>query len=359
MTEFDSERALAHARRMAFPRCCGSEGERRVLSYLKEMLQGCGVSFREDPFEFSEAPWGWTRVLLGCVALLFATAGLISFLSPFTALICAVIPLGLGVATRVGMHRLLLRAVKGTGCRASNLVSETLGQGPLRVYLVAHFDSKGQDIPLLIRVLCFGLVLAGGTAAAAGLGWAVFSGSVPSGWMAYASGTAAMAALVLCGQKFTNRSPGALDNASGAGALLELVRTLREHPVPGVEAVAIFTGAEEMGLMGAYAFLRRYGAEIRGTRPLPVLLNLDGVGAGEKLWVSGKASDPLVAVIRKEADLLGVSAGGPVPMIGMLADHVPFGGGRNGGGNFIGIIWEAVVHPHGAGQSRFVGAPNL
>jgi hypothetical protein len=70
--------------------------------------------------------------------------------------------------------------------------------------------------------------------------------------------------------------PGASDDAVGTAVLLETLRALREAQVPRHDVIALFTDAEEVGLMGAMAFAEdhpwaeRVGVvlnfEARGTR---------------------------------------------------------------------------------------------
>jgi hypothetical protein len=52
------------------------------------------------------------------------------------------------------------------------------------------------------------------------------------------------------------RGPGADDNSSGATALLEAARVLKDHPMPATIELAFFTG-EEAGLRGSREYVRR------------------------------------------------------------------------------------------------------
>jgi len=52
------------------------------------------------------------------------------------------------------------------------------------------------------------------------------------------------------------RGPGADDDSSGATALLEAARVLKDHPMPATIELAFFT-AEESGLLGSREFVRR------------------------------------------------------------------------------------------------------
>jgi hypothetical protein len=72
--------------------------------------------------------------------------------------------------------------------------------------------------------------------------------------------------------------PGVSDNASGAAAVVSLTEAWSRNPSESVEWIALLTGCEESGLLGASAWLNRHAEEIRS---LPTrFLNLDGLGFG-------------------------------------------------------------------------------
>jgi Zn-dependent M28 family amino/carboxypeptidase len=76
--------------------------------------------------------------------------------------------------------------------------------------------------------------------------------------------------------------PGAADNASGVGVLLELARhlgSLRRQLPFRVKFVAF--GGEEVGMMGSKAYLQRHLADLKHCR---LLFNMDSIG-GNKMFV--------------------------------------------------------------------------
>jgi Zn-dependent M28 family amino/carboxypeptidase len=68
--------------------------------------------------------------------------------------------------------------------------------------------------------------------------------------------------------------PGADDNASGVAAALAVARDLRRHPVAG-RVVFVFTGGEEVGLLGARAYAAAPTVPLAEIR---AVYNLDMVG---------------------------------------------------------------------------------
>ncbi len=82
--------------------------------------------------------------------------------------------------------------------------------------------------------------------------------------------------------------PGADDNASGAGVLLELARVLGSKPQEN-SYILVFFGAEEAGLVGSHYFAENYDlSQVR------LMLNLDMVGEGSRVALDGggKISTP-------------------------------------------------------------------
>lgn len=102
--------------------------------------------------------------------------------------------------------------------------------------------------------------------------------------------------------------PGANDNASGVGCVIDVMRRiLREGKTPKRTIVLAFWSAEEMGFVGSQAFVRS------GTFPLhqiQAVLNVDTVGNGMigdfALWADG--DNPAFQAIRQASAGAGASA---------------------------------------------------
>ena len=70
------------------------------------------------------------------------------------------------------------------------------------------------------------------------------------------------------------RGPGADDDSSGATALLEVARVLKDHPMPATVELAFFTG-EEAGLLGSREYVRR---AVESDKHIVGALNNDMIG---------------------------------------------------------------------------------
>ncbi len=123
------------------------------------------------------------------------------------------------------------------------------------VWLVAHYDSKGQPISMAVRLIGFGLLVIGLLALLvkpiAGIG--IF----------------AMALGILSQNRVNDNSPGALDNAT---ALVAIFMTL-DQLLPASNVGVIFPDAEEYGLVGARALASDRAALLAETS----VINLDGL----------------------------------------------------------------------------------
>ena len=69
-------------------------------------------------------------------------------------------------------------------------------------------------------------------------------------------------------------SPGAGDNGVGVAAVLETLRALRAYGPLSRDVIVLFSDAEELGLLGAQAFVREH----RWVQDIACVVNLDGRG---------------------------------------------------------------------------------
>jgi hypothetical protein len=129
-------------------------------------------------------------------------------------------------------------------------------------WLTAHYDSKGQPLSMALRLLW---VSAGALALAAALAVTVASGP---DWRWWIPGLVLLVGFPLLNVA-TDRSPGAVDNATGVLAVLATLDALPADAGVG----AVLLDAEELGLVGARALARERANLLRGTR----VINFDGI----------------------------------------------------------------------------------
>ena len=122
------------------------------------------------------------------------------------------------------------------------------------LWLAAHYDSKGQPISMATRIL-------GATAAVVGLavGWAFAPAFV----------ILAIGLAILAANRVTDRSSGALDNATGLVAILAILDALPQ----GADIGVLFLDAEEYGLVGARALVAERATLLQDA----VVINFDSL----------------------------------------------------------------------------------
>ena len=131
------------------------------------------------------------------------------------------------------------------------------------LWLSAHYDSKGQPISMAMRIV---------GAAAAALGTLGVLGALAAGWtlvLGLALLVAGGGAAILAQNRVTDRSPGAVDNASALVAVFAILDMLPRDASLGV----LFLDAEELGLLGARALVEDRAGLLADT----AVINFDGL----------------------------------------------------------------------------------
>ncbi|QBS37430.1 M20/M25/M40 family metallo-hydrolase [Thermaerobacter sp. FW80] len=199
---------------------------------------------------------------------------------------------------------------------------------PLHVVVTAHYDTQWGSWLFAPRILP-------GLQAFFVVGYAAFlavplllvaravglAGSTPLAVAAAAS--AAVAAFLLISWLGGRPVNGANDNGSGVAVALALARRWARQPLPGIELLLAFTGAEETGMRGMAALLEH--PWFPRTAPGGVaVVNVDNVGAGRLHYLTAEGMllpvryDPwLVAQARRLAEELpaGLLTPGPRPLL--------------------------------------------
>ena len=309
------------------PRFTGTVREADAIKFCTKELRAQGFKVVEYGFTFSELPGKWGpplgALILAGLALAsgrLATQGGAPLLALGVLLGGAVLlAVMAAMVARFGPTRL-----PWSRLRSVNLVA-TRGDRPSGQpsrWLVAHIDSKSQNLPILARVASVaasGLavaLLAGAIAIAAiGTRSASSQGSPLNGAIVVLSylAVACTVPLMLC--IVGNRSRGALDNASGVVAVLLAIRATDWLRSVGV----ILTSGEELGLAGARAY-------VESNRGGGVALNCDTVDdAGGFLCMSKGSMPPkLAAALARAARTLNVPIRTHRMLPGVYADNVAF-----------------------------------
>lgn len=272
----------------ATPRAAGSEAEARARRLCIDRLRQNGFTVCEEPFSYSAFPGRYGVPLAGVLLLTwfvsidfaregrFADAALAAL--PFVLLLGAVAYILARVAPSPG---LVPRS-------ATNLVAMR-GDRP-SVLLLAHLDSKSQPVPMLVRIAG---IIAAAAAAVACLAGAILRESVqfPSAFWLTACVIGAAGAIAMAASVVGDRSPGALDNATGCAAAILAAESLSA----GTPVWVVLTSAEELGLQGAKALAR-----LHPHMPSRVV-NFDGIDDVGTLTCMARRGSPLAARIQGSA----------------------------------------------------------
>ena len=297
--------------RILIPRANGSEGLARVASFLGETLQQSGATVNSH--EFTATPHGfqitWTVVLLlmlGYVAAIAARRYGLALLLPLVAAGLLLMEFEFMRSPLSGLLPQTEGNVVGTFSGAAN--------GPTLVFC-AHYDTtthfgdhfswgtwgrrQGPATALAVALAAVGL-------------WRRRRGkgllrafTLPLACLAVVP-FAALFWFQAVGPLVREPSPGAIDNGGSVAALLLLSQKLAARPAHAPTTVKlVFLAAEEERTMGSWTFARSLDPEA-----LPVVINLESIGADEKLayipedgWALRRVRSPdsLVAFVNETA----------------------------------------------------------
>jgi Zn-dependent M28 family amino/carboxypeptidase len=203
----------------------------------------------------------------------------------------------------------------------------------MQLILVAHYDSKSQRLPLILRIALFVVGIGGSLVFAVSILFSSFYAPLAAIGI-LAGGLSLLADLPLLFLDRGNASSGAIDDASGLGVVLHLAEVLAAQPdiAHQVGLSVLITSAEEFGTLGATAFVRQNSEQLhlqdRDSRLY--VLNFDGPGVDGKLyWVGGdrpgkQASEPCLSFLVPQACAELDYHLGKFSLPGALFDHLPF-----------------------------------
>jgi hypothetical protein len=180
-------------------------------------------------------------------------------------------------------HRFRLPTRFGPSARGEgvNLIA-VRPRARVRVWLAAHYDSKGQRLSMAARLVWLGL--AGALLVAAVVATALTS-AVLWWWLAAVGCAAGWLALT----RLTNTSAGAVDNATGVLTALSAFDALTAEVPVGL----LLLDAEELGLVGARALARERANLLADS----AVINLDSIDDRGAVWALVHRPGPVVQAV--------------------------------------------------------------
>lgn len=339
--------AAAVLRAIARPRLAGSRGAQEVTAEIHRRLEESGYEVAAVPFHFSTWPGRYLVSVAGMLLLVgSAGSGWLLLEAPPGVSLALLLPLTALLALAGGWAGVAVDRLPWGRIRTSNLLAwprptelgsdavappGSVGAGPgsvspdesatppaVRWLVMAHRDSKSQPLPLAVRLPAITAAILGWLTLWA-LAMASFIVPPPPAVVLVVALVAGSAGGALIFLRAGNRSPGALDNATGVAALLGIA----EREVSRGDVAFLVTDGEELGLAGARAMVQRLP-------PVAGVINLDGLDDEGDFHLLERAGWPprgvapelVGALIAAAAARGAVLRRRDVPL-GLLLDHIP------------------------------------
>jgi hypothetical protein len=273
-----------------------TEKERQAAEYLKASLEKLGYSANLEEFK-SPSTFSWTYL---AVYLGFAVSIPLSLYAPLASIIIFSVTLVLFLGEQTTLFALLTTRVFALG-KSQNVIGRPAaqtgadkGRAEKTIWLVAHYDTSKTSlafspasVPLLRPLFFFSLILIAGafftiffcyhTGLAQKLPVKIF-------WWFCGAYFFYMAVMMLERELRGKPVQGAADNASGAAIVMELAKRFAAKDLKTTDLRVLFTGAEEVEMVGMFDFIKKHAGEI--SRTGDYFLNFDSIGDGSLCWIT-------------------------------------------------------------------------
>ncbi len=300
---------MTHVRKLAEeigPRPAGHLAEMRARQYIRQELGALGYDEIETLPFLTPDTWGYA---LGNPLALTLVGNLLGTRSRMGKLLGGVAALGcaytLWRSTRIDKQPLAELSPRRQSATLIARVPST--EEPRRtLVLLAHTDSNKHRLsfhPRLKKYILGVTTVALGAMTGNGVAQLVeaLSGCRGAARFRKASLGAVLAGLLIAlGDEIGPYVPGANDNASAVACVLGLAAQLRQQPLRHTEVWLAFTGAEEVGCLGAHALLDAYGERLRDAW----FLDFEMVGTKEVAYVTRHTGFSLLSTYRPDAESL-------------------------------------------------------
>lgn len=329
---YDAEQAYQHITQLAFPRLVGSTGEAKAQDYIVQQFKALGLNVSWEPFSFTKFP---AEVLPRILSALFVPVALSVpwFGVRFSIPVCLACLLSLSVAMFCTQWHKRFEGLYDVGRkhRTENIIAtngaEQDDNAPTFLF-VAHYDSKSQVLPIAVRAISYGIAIIGLVISTimmvVKVGWGIW---LPDYIVWSVAGITTFCLLLLQINLTQNHSPGAFDNASGVGVMLEVARAVVER---GERKSVTFlaAGAEEYGMCGALRYVQAHADEY--DKENTYVINLDGLGVGSGVSVVTRYGIPpirttnaLMQLLQASGASLGIQVSERYLPIGVGLDSIP------------------------------------
>ena len=336
---FSGENAYEFTKKIAFPRLIGSDGWKKANQMIKDEFKKFGYEVQVHKFKSSLYITNFLlRILMLPIIAVIIAIVWGYFIFPWISLIFSIIIICL--VPVIGKF-----ATTGTdykppkkGIDSENIYAQLKSnKSKICIIFMGHYDTKSQILSIVQRVFCYVLLFIGGIIlcilALLGSIFKLFfyqDNFVISIIIIVLGIISCIAALLLTANAVQNKSPGALDNGTAVATILELSRIFKEKPPNNIDLIFLCTDAEEQGVLGASAYIKKFGNNF--DKNSTYFINFEAPGAKDgkfgiltsygmpkKIYTSKK----LNSLAFKAAETLNIDLNKQYWPIGLLADHNP------------------------------------
>lgn len=285
--------------------------ERKAAEYLSACLEKLGYETTLEEFP-SPRTFSWTYFVL---YLGFAVSIPMVIYLPEVSLVLFLLTLILFLGEQTTLFSPLTEIVFARG-RSQNVMGQPPGQkaqGTKRLWLVAHYDSSKTSlafspasVPLLRPLFFFSLLLLAMAFFILLVGFrADWIQRLPLKVWLFFSGTYFFYMAMMMLERELRGVPvmGAADNASGAAVVMELAKRLAQKPPANIDYRVLFTGAEEVEMVGMGHFLKKHKRELALDKDY--FLNFDSLGEGRLCWIT---KEGMIRPLAGSAELIGMAS---------------------------------------------------
>ena len=287
--------------RLAFPRLIGSEGEEKAIEVVVDGFKKAGYDdIIREKFKTSFSNWIVARYVfipLGAFLILF---GLLPFISAWINSTLNINFRTYSVLTWITLIGFFIAGFKTIGMINSSTIAlmkddsknyETENifvnlkskNSKARIVYMAHWDSKSQTFPSIVRIIILIIAAFGDL----GMLFLYFILSIIEFFIPIDILLLDYILLTVCivlaiigmlnfFNKTANKSPGAIDNAASVGTVIELARYFKNNPLDNIDFTFISTSSEELNLGGAKDFIHKHEQEFDPKSSY--FINFDGIG---------------------------------------------------------------------------------
>ncbi|MFX1259002.1 MAG: M28 family metallopeptidase [Promethearchaeota archaeon] len=295
----DEKRIRKNLETFSFPRLSGTKEEKKIFKIVKKKIEDLNLTPSVQEFSFSTF---YSRIYPKIAVILTFWFLFVLYLNiegifwVINIILISIIFIPLFIITRkpekirigknLNSQNLYVKISSNSQkndlkTKYSNTFSNSCDNN---IFLFSHLDSKGQSLPIHIRGKVFKIWIYSLLASLIIILlknfifhqfsiWFYFIGAVPLG-------INFISTILIMSNITTNKSPGALDDASGITCVLELLNFYisdgsQENSLQNLNLWFVFTGAEECGTMGIRNF---YNKIKHFNRKTSLFLNFDSIG---------------------------------------------------------------------------------